>query len=101
MQVFSRLWVLWGLINLAPEQTTARGLSLGLPALQLNLATLLTAWSLSEVLRYSLYAFKARAWPRWVCRVRCPGCSKSCGGRRWPLCPVLHASTARLVIGRV
>ena len=50
--------MLWGLIALAPRETSTGKLSLGTPALQLSLATLLIAGSLSEILRYSLYAFK-------------------------------------------
>ena len=74
MQVASRIWVLWGIIN--PEPVLAAGgavhlaqplpgVSLpGVPAevggmpLALNLATLLTAWSITEVVRYSFFAVK-------------------------------------------
>ncbi|KXZ56690.1 hypothetical protein GPECTOR_1g621 [Gonium pectorale] len=62
MQVASRLWVLWGIIN--PEQalTTGGAVSLGAKVggvpLQLNLATLLAAWSITEVVRYSFFAIK-------------------------------------------
>ena len=58
VQVASRLWVLWGLIQIAPHETSTGALRLGSSQLQLNLATLLIAWSTSEILRYSLYAFK-------------------------------------------
>jgi very-long-chain (3R)-3-hydroxyacyl-CoA dehydratase len=62
-QVASRLWILWGIVAAAPAQTTAERLvilSLPSPApqLSLSLATLLTAWCLSEVLRYGFFAFK-------------------------------------------
>ncbi|GLC35795.1 hypothetical protein PLESTB_000495100 [Pleodorina starrii] len=62
MQVASRLWVLWGIINLAPDQATRGALLLG-PKLadfqpQLNLATLLAAWSITEVVRYGFFAIK-------------------------------------------
>ncbi|PNW85014.1 hypothetical protein CHLRE_03g167924v5 [Chlamydomonas reinhardtii] len=77
MQVASRIWVLWGIIN--PEPVLAAGgavhlaqplpgVSLpGVPAevggmpLALNLATLLTAWSITEVVRYSFFAVKELA----------------------------------------
>ena len=58
VQVASRLWVLWGLIYMAPHETSTGSLKLGSSKLQLNMATLLIAWSISEILRYSLYAFK-------------------------------------------
>lgn len=65
MQVASRLWVLWGVVAAAPQSTTTRPLTLlplppGLPAasLSLSLATLLTAWCLSEVVRYGFFALK-------------------------------------------
>ena len=67
MQVASRLWVLWGLIQIAPHETSTGGLKLGASPLQLNMATLLIAWSISEILRYSLYAFKVTHYLiRWL-----------------------------------
>lgn len=69
MQVASRLWVLWGLIALVPGPTIGGGIVLwrgvvpGLGrslTLQLNLVTLLVAWAVSEIIRYSFYAFKVR-----------------------------------------
>jgi very-long-chain (3R)-3-hydroxyacyl-CoA dehydratase len=65
MQVASRLWVLWGIIDLVPERAASMSAVLldaggGLPRLQLNLGTLLTAWCLSEVIRYSFFAAKVR-----------------------------------------
>lgn len=60
----SRLWVLWGIIHLAPGPTTSGAVQLfelGPLKAQLNLFTLLTAWSLSEIIRYSFFAVKVRA----------------------------------------
>lgn len=61
-QVASRLWILWGVVNLAPGPTTSGALKLlqlpGGITLQLSLTTLLAAWSLSEIIRYSFFAFK-------------------------------------------
>lgn len=70
MQVASRIWCLWGIVNAVPAATVAPGV--GLPAkplavlsvlggklpIQLNLVSLLTAWCLSEVIRYSYFALK-------------------------------------------
>ncbi|GIL43270.1 hypothetical protein Vafri_1057 [Volvox africanus] len=62
MQVASRLWILWGIINLAPSEATQGAMLLGSKLgdfqLQLNLATLLAAWSITEVIRYSFFAIK-------------------------------------------
>ncbi|KAG2499318.1 hypothetical protein HYH03_002896 [Edaphochlamys debaryana] len=67
MQVFSRLWVVWGIINLAPAATAQGSVPLGLPptvtlpsgqALGLSLASLLLAWSVTEVVRYGFFAIK-------------------------------------------
>ena len=63
MQVGSRIWVLWGIVNLAPRATTAQSVELfrvGEHAVQLNFMTLVVAWSLTEVVRYSFFAVKAR-----------------------------------------
>lgn len=62
-QVASRIWILWGIIVIAPTYTTSRALVLldvpgPLPTLSLSLATLLTAWCFSEIIRYSFFAFK-------------------------------------------
>ncbi|KAL4424925.1 hypothetical protein ABPG77_009654 [Micractinium sp. CCAP 211/92] len=62
-QVASRLFVLWGVVVLAPQP---KSLPVELPAVplggglrpQLSLVTLLTAWCCSEVIRYSFFAFK-------------------------------------------
>ena len=63
MQVGSRIWVLWGIVNLAPGPTTTQSVELfrvGQHAVQLNFMTLVVAWSLTEVVRYSFFAVKAR-----------------------------------------
>ncbi len=63
MQVGSRIWVLWGVVNLAPRATTTQSVELfqvGQHAVQLNFMTLVVAWSLTEVVRYSFFAVKAR-----------------------------------------
>ena len=63
LQVGSRIWVLWGIINLAPKPTTSGSVELlrsGQHAVQLDVVTLLVAWSLTEVVRYSFYAVKVR-----------------------------------------
>ncbi|KAL4521508.1 hypothetical protein Ndes2437B_g07910 [Nannochloris sp. 'desiccata'] len=62
-QVASRIWILWGIVDAAPQATTIRSLVLlplpyPFPRLALNLATLLTAWCLSEIIRYGFFAFK-------------------------------------------
>ena len=66
IQVFSRLWALWGIIHQAPAATTEGSVKLiqadGFP-LELNLYTLLTAWGVTEVLRYGFFAVK-------VCLIR-------------------------------
>jgi hypothetical protein len=61
MQVASRLWVLWGIIVPAQVETTTQALTLatvGGVQLQLSLVTLLTAWSITEVIRYGFFACK-------------------------------------------
>jgi very-long-chain (3R)-3-hydroxyacyl-CoA dehydratase len=55
-QVASRLWILWGIVNLAPEATTTSAVTVGI--VQLSLITLLTAWCLSEIIRYGFFALK-------------------------------------------
>lgn len=60
-QVASRLLVVWGIINLVPHATTTGSIELlhvGNLHLKLDLASLLVAWGLSEVIRYSFFAFK-------------------------------------------
>jgi hypothetical protein len=64
MQVASRIWCLWGIVNAVPVPTTTSGLPatplgfIGPVPLQLNLISLLTAWCLSEVIRYGFFALK-------------------------------------------
>lgn len=61
MQVFSRLWCLWGIIYQAPEATTlgsVKLLKVGGTQLELSLYTLLFAWGVTEVLRYGMFAIK-------------------------------------------
>ena len=64
-QVASRIWILWGIVDAAPAATTTRPLVLltlpapvPIPTLALSLATLLTAWCASEIIRYGFFAFK-------------------------------------------
>ena len=65
-QVASRLFILWGIVDLVPATRASPLVLLRLPlggagaSLQLSLVTLLTAWCCSEVIRYSFFAFKAR-----------------------------------------
>lgn len=83
----SRLWVVWGIINPAQRETTSGRVPLGslpLPAwlppqvaqaagvapggvlpLSLSLATLLAAWSLTEVVRYGFFAIKVGGGESW------------------------------------
>jgi len=62
-QVASRLWILWGIVDAATSATTTRALTIlslpnPVPSLSLSLVTLLTAWCLSEIIRYGFFAFK-------------------------------------------
>ena len=61
-QVASRIWVLWGIVCLVPEKTTTSAVTLAVPytsmSVSLHLVTLLTAWCLSEVIRYGFFALK-------------------------------------------
>ena len=61
-QVASRLFILWGVVDLVPATRAAPFIPLQVreTALQLSLVTLLTAWCCSEVIRYSFFAFKVR-----------------------------------------
>ena len=78
-QVASRLFILWGVVDLVPATRSSPLVLLRLPlgggaaaggsgALQLSLVTLLTAWCCSEVIRYSFFAFKVGivgpGWPQ-------------------------------------
>ncbi|KAL3152245.1 hypothetical protein ABBQ32_001324 [Trebouxia sp. C0010 RCD-2024] len=61
MQVASRVWVVWGIMVAAPAQIASRSLTvlpLGAYSMQLNLMSLLLAWSVTEIIRYSFFAFK-------------------------------------------
>jgi hypothetical protein len=62
IQVLSRLWALWGLVNLAPDATTKQSVVLIKAGdtifLQLNFISLMICWCCSEVLRYSFYVVK-------------------------------------------
>lgn len=68
MQVASRLWIVWGIIVPVPGPTTTGCVDLstfGLDVkaglfrwLKLDLVSLLTAWCLSEIIRYGFFTFK-------------------------------------------
>ncbi len=61
IQVLSRYWALWGIVEQAPEAIktgSVKLLTVGDFTLQLNLLTLLFAWSTTEILRYGFYAAK-------------------------------------------
>eukprot|EP00798_Chlamydomonas_sp_ICE-L_P013857 gene13856-19780_t len=62
MQVASRIWLLWGIIVPVSEPCVAGQVTIlkteGHGSLELDLFTLLMAWSLSEVVRYSFFALK-------------------------------------------
>ena len=69
VQVWSRVWLLWGILKLAPAVVAAPLQlgrlgpfpDLGVPAsvpLQLGLDSLLLAWALTEVIRYAFFAVK-------------------------------------------
>ena len=63
MQVASRVWVVWGIMVAAPPQIASKGISIppfGPYFIQLNLMSLLLAWSITEIIRYSFFAFKVR-----------------------------------------
>lgn len=69
LQVFSRYGVLWGVLYVVPETQTEQ-LSLGrvrLPLVgvvepALGVTSMVIAWCLSEVTRYSFYFCKVRVW---------------------------------------
>jgi len=61
IQVLSRYWALWGIVEVAPEAVKNGALKLftvGHVSLQLNIITLLFCWSATEILRYGFYAAK-------------------------------------------
>jgi very-long-chain (3R)-3-hydroxyacyl-CoA dehydratase len=68
VQVASRLWCLWGIVNLVPSLTTTSSFTLlRLPFLDsiypgatfsISLVSLLSAWAVSEIIRYGFFALK-------------------------------------------
>ena len=61
--MLSRIWALWGIVNLAPEAVSGGGftfLKAGPVQLQTSLVTMLFCWCITEVLRYGFYAAKVR-----------------------------------------
>ncbi|DBB16231.1 TPA: hypothetical protein ACH3X3_014555 [Trebouxia sp. C0006] len=61
LQVTSRVWVVWGIMVAAPAQIASTGVTivpLGKDSIELNLMSLLLAWSITEIVRYSFFAFK-------------------------------------------
>mmetsp|Transcript_31069 Transcript_31069/g.68975 ORF Transcript_31069/g.68975 Transcript_31069/m.68975 type:complete len:237 (+) Transcript_31069:60-770(+) len=61
MQVASRLWILWGIVVPLQEQTLGGAIKLvkvGPRTLQLDFISLMVAWCLSEIIRYSFFALK-------------------------------------------
>ena len=61
IQVLSRYWALWGIVEVAPEAIKTGALklfSVGGVTLQLSLISLLFCWSATEILRYGFYAAK-------------------------------------------
>ena len=85
IQVLSRIWALWGVVNLAPEATSTGAVTFfraGPVVLQTSLVTLLFCWCVTEVLRYAFYAAKV--------------CSHSAAPDEPPArCP-LHAASGNL-----
>lgn len=55
----SRIWVAWGIVNLVPEETTQGALQ-QLGPLSPTFTSLVTAWCLSEIIRYGFFAAKVR-----------------------------------------
>lgn len=61
LQVASRLWIVWGIIVPVQRDTISSAVKItkvGDVSLELNLLTLIVAWSLSELIRYSFFAMK-------------------------------------------
>lgn len=61
MQVGSRIWVLWGIVNLVPEICSLGSVPVGRAGgvdFAFNYTTLLYAWAITEVIRYFFYAIK-------------------------------------------
>ncbi|KAK9821505.1 hypothetical protein WJX74_004530 [Apatococcus lobatus] len=77
MQVASRLWLLWGIVDAAPAAALTRyerGLSIGTFSLPVGFHTMLMAWGLSEVIRYSFFSVKEWRTPYyWLTWLRFTG----------------------------
>lgn len=62
MQICSRLWIVWLIIELAPAETTTSEIPIlaldGTTYLRLSYITLITCWSFADMIRYAFYAFK-------------------------------------------
>lgn len=59
-QVASRIWILWGIIDVAPDPKLRALVLLDVAHMRisLSLVTLMTAWCVTEIIRYGFYAFK-------------------------------------------
>lgn len=64
LQVASRVFLAWGVVNLAPEVATGSQVAAipipGVGRVGLSFATLVIAWALSEIIRYGHFAAKVR-----------------------------------------
>lgn len=61
IQVASRLWILWGILDLAPAPRSQSLVLLSLPHLPriaISLVTLMLAWCTTEIVRYAFFALK-------------------------------------------
>lgn len=61
LQVASRVFILFGIVNPLQERTTRGGVLLGRFgdfSLELNFTSLVSAWSIAEIIRYGFFAFK-------------------------------------------
>lgn len=58
LQVASRIWVLWGIVLLVPDETT-QGSIRQLGPLSPTVTSLVGAWAVSEIIRYGFFAAKA------------------------------------------
>ena len=61
LQVASRLWIVWGIIVPVQRDTISSAVKIAMVgdvSLEFNLLTLIVAWSLSELIRYSFFAMK-------------------------------------------
>ena len=70
MQVGSRLWLLWGIVDAAPAAALTRyekGLRIGGLSLPFNFQSMLVAWGLSEAIRYSFFSVKVWLPPHAPC----------------------------------